>query len=78
MNNPRQKMNSALREKVIPLLREKGFKGSLPHLRRITESDIHLLTFQFDRYGGGFVIEIAKTENRPFKTYWGKTIEPKK
>lgn len=78
MNETRQKMDSALKEIVIPKLRKIGFKGSIPHLRRIINSEIHLFSFQFDRYGGGFVIEIARAENKPFKTYWGKIIEPKK
>lgn len=78
MNEKRQKMNLALKESVVPKLREKGFKGSLPHFRRILETEIHLLTFQFDRYGGGFVIELAKTENKPFETPWGKKIETSK
>jgi hypothetical protein len=58
-NSSRKKMIKHLSEIVIPVLREKGFKGSFPHFRRITNDRINLLTFQFDRYGGGFVIEIT-------------------
>ena len=71
-------MNQAIKEDIIPELRLKGFKGSLPHYRRITEKYIHLITFQFDRNGGGFVIEIAQTFNKPFETHWGKIIEVNK
>ncbi|MDJ0722759.1 MAG: DUF4304 domain-containing protein [Desulfobacterales bacterium] len=69
-------MNTALQAIVVPALRARGFKGSLPHFRRITASHIHLLTFQFDRYGGGFVIEAAIAPNQPFETRWGRIIEP--
>ena len=78
MNKDRQLMNAAIKELVIPELRERGFKGAFPHFRRIASDFIHLLTFQFDRYGGGFVIEIAKAPNEPFVTGWGKVIEQKK
>jgi len=78
MNEKRKEMNSMLNEIVIPKLRERDFKGSLPHFSRIIGSEIHLLTFQFDRHGGGFVIELAKTDNKPFETHFGKTIEPNK
>ncbi|MEK4671124.1 hypothetical protein [Niallia sp. FSL R7-0271] len=31
----RKKMDNALKQVVIPILREQDFKGSLPHFRRI-------------------------------------------
>ena len=51
-------MISKLKKIVVPGLRERGFKGSFPHFRRISEKKIDLITFQFHRYGGGFVIEV--------------------
>ncbi len=71
-------MNTYLSELVIPVLREKGFKGSFPHFRRIATDRINLLTFQFDRYGGGFVIEIANCQPTGFTTSWGSKIQPGK
>jgi hypothetical protein len=68
-------MSNTLRVSVLPEFRKLGFKGTFPHLRRITKSEVHLITFQFDKYGGGFVIEISKTKNEPYKTYWGEIIE---
>lgn len=55
----RDKMIEALNEHVVPVLRERGFKGSFPHFRRKAATKIHLLTIQFDKHGGGFTIEIA-------------------
>ena len=78
MNDSRNIMNEEINKIVIPELRKIGFSGSFPHFRRINNSEIHLLTFQFDKYGGGFIIEIAKAQNKPFKTYWGKVIEQNK
>jgi hypothetical protein len=77
-NSTRNEMIKYLSELVIPLLREKGFKGSFPHFRRITKERINLLTFQFDRSGGAFVIEIANCQPEGFETSWGAKIEPNK
>jgi hypothetical protein len=71
--NSREEMDAALKKIVIPALRERGFTGSFPHFRRIKE-EVDLLTFQFDRNGGGFVIETAKGKKEGFTTHWGKHI----
>jgi hypothetical protein len=78
MSAERDRMIETLKEYVIPSLREKGFKGSFPHFRRPTEAAIQLLTFQFDKWGGSFVIEIAACSPRGFTTHWGKFIPPTK
>jgi len=56
----RAALESALREIVIPDLRQRGFRGSFPHFRRRLPSRIDLLTFQFALSGGSFVIEVAQ------------------
>jgi hypothetical protein len=61
----RELMIKELSKTVIPAIRELGFKGSFPHFRRIRTDRINLLTFQFDRYGGGFVIEIVNCASAP-------------
>jgi hypothetical protein len=71
-------MDAALKEFVVPLLRLKGFKGSLPHFRRALPHHIELLTFQFDKWGGGFVLEIARCPTSGIVTSWGKSIAPNK
>ena len=74
----RKEMIKYLSEFVIPVLRQKDFKGSFPHFRRITAERINLMTFQFDKYGGGFVIEITNCKPSGFTSAWGTKIEPKK
>ena len=74
----RQSMNAALRDRFVPALRKRGFKGSLPHFRRVGEDRIDLLTVQFDKYGGGFVIEIGRCPLQGVTTSWGKKIVPAK
>jgi len=71
-------MISALKRIVVPSLRGRGFSGSFPHLRRLMPDRIDLFTFQFDRHGGGFVIEIGQCGPAGVTTHWGKQILPNK
>jgi hypothetical protein len=36
------------------------------------------VTFQFDKWGGGFVVEVAKGATDGFTTHWGERIAPGK
>jgi Domain of unknown function (DUF4304) len=74
----RKDMLTALRTHLLPQLGQRGFTGSLPHLRRVSATGIDLLTVQFNRQGGSFVVEIARCAPSGFTTYWGKYIEPGK
>jgi hypothetical protein len=78
MSQSHDKMVRALRKTVVPRLREKGFKGSFPHFRRPGNRQIDLLSFQFDKWGGGFVIEISKCPPGGITTPWGEHIEAAK
>jgi len=70
------RMISSLKKLFVPALRERGFEGSFPHFRRIGKSQIDLVTVQFDRHGGGFVIEISKCAPEGIVTPWGAQIPP--
>jgi len=67
-------MLAALKVHLVPALRARGFRGALPHLRRALDDRIEMLTVQFDRRGGGFVIEIATCGREGVTTYWGQRI----
>jgi hypothetical protein len=73
-----EKMVKALKEIVVTRLRQQGFKGSFPHFRRLGDEKIDLLTFQFDPWGGGFVIEISKCPENGITTPWGEDIPANK
>lgn len=77
-NKQRDQMSQALKDVVVPLLRQRGFTGTFPHFRRLNSKNIDLFTFQFDRNGGGFVVEIGRCEPTGFTTHWGKQIPAKK
>lgn len=78
MSSDRDKMISELKKIVVPELRNRGFKGSFPHFRRISEDKIDLMTFQFDRYGGGFVVEVGVCSPEGFTHSWGEKVPPNK
>jgi hypothetical protein len=78
MSDSRDRMIAALQEIAVPVLRDIGFSGSFPHFRRIREPQIDLLTFQFNRHGGSFVVEVAFCAPDGFTNHWGKHIPPKK
>ena len=67
-------MIKSLKEIAVPELRKRNFKGSFPHFRKTEKGKTNLLTFQFDRKGGGFIIELANWHKSEFKTHWGKVI----
>ena len=74
MSYSKADMEQEFKASIIPWLRTKGFKGSFPHFRRPGPSTIDLLTFQFDRHGGGYVVEIAQCPSEGIITHWGKVI----
>ena len=78
MSDARKQMSQALKTAVVPILRARGFTGSFPHFRRCQQDGIDLFTFQFDKHGGGFVIEIGRCQPGGFTTHWGLQIPPEK
>lgn len=78
MSVARDQMIQALKDVVVPVLRERGFTGSFPHFRRCRQERIDLFTFQFDKYGGGFVIEIGQCQPEGVTKHGGKHIPPDK
>ena len=77
-SNDREMMNTSWKKVAIPFLREQGFKGSLPHFRRKNETNIDLITFQFNKWGGSFVVELAICTIEGIATHWGEYIPPNK
>jgi hypothetical protein len=78
MKDARQEMNAQLKTDVVPHLRSIGFRGSLPHFRRITDAGVDLLTFQFRLGGGSFVVEAAYKGPYKVTAEWGNHVPPEK
>jgi hypothetical protein len=69
-------MIETLKAQVVPILRARDFKGSFPHYRRPTAYAVHLLSFQFDKWGGRFLVEIAICPVTGIETADGTRIAP--
>ena len=78
MNEERKEMDRALKEALIPELRNRGFKGSMPHFRRILKDRVDYLTIQFNSAGGGFVVEIAKSGPNGIESGFGSELSVQK
>ncbi len=78
MNN-NAKMKYYLSKNVFPLLIEKGFTGKYPHFRKVNENSIHLISFQTNKWGGSFTVEVSavfpKLKNRNFSSQDMNSVE---
>ena len=64
MSDDRVKMDRAIKDLVVPVLRKNNFKGTFPHFHRVRGGHVDLLTFQFDKWGGGLVVEISYADKK--------------
>jgi hypothetical protein len=78
MSESRDKMIEALRRIAVPTLRDMGFRGSFPHFKRVRNSQIDLLMFQFNRWGGSFVVEVAFCDPAGWTHRNGRHVTPEK
>lgn len=60
MEELKNKVKSQIKDSIVPELRKQGFRGSFPHFRRIFENGrVDYLSFQFNKWGGSFIAEMA-------------------
>src|SRR5262245_39270311 len=71
-------MRMALNRIVVPELQRRGFTGTLPHFRRVMGARLAVLSFQFDKWGGRFTINLSVAPAAGFTTQWGEFIPPDK
>lgn len=50
-------MVKVLKYFVVPEIKALGFSGTFPHFRREKNGKFEFVSFQFNRYGGSFVLE---------------------
>ena len=55
----REIMLKALKSTVIKELKEQGFTGKYPHFKKKKEDCIELISFQTNKYGGSFTVELS-------------------
>lgn len=68
-------IRAALKRLVVPALRERGFSGELPHLRRLTGEATHTLSLRISKWGGRFVLDLGRAPAGPYRTAAGEVIE---
>jgi hypothetical protein len=78
MDDPRSEMNKAIKAVVVPAIRASGFKGSFPHFYRETAGHIDLMSFQFHRSGGSFVVDLSFATPERDNVYIDKDDPPNK
>ena len=63
-----------LKRDLVPVLEAEGFKGKFPDFQRLENGDVHLLSIEFDKYGGGFFLEFACQPRGDLETSWGEVV----
>jgi hypothetical protein len=71
-------MRESLKSIVVPVLREKGFKGSFPHFSRRLQNRIDLLSFQFSLYGPALYVNVGQCGPNGVTYGDGTTYPPNK
>ncbi len=62
----RYAIDERIKKESIPLLRQRGFKGSYSHFNRKRNDHLDILGFQFSLYGPQFWIEIGSAPMKKF------------
>ena len=75
--NQNQFTHRILKRDLVPVLDAEGFKGEFPHFQRLENGTIHLLSIEFDKWGGGFFLEFACHPPGDFETTWGEVVSEK-
>ena len=76
----REEMIKEIKAKVVPELRTNGFTRSYPYFKRVKDDKIDLLAFQFNKWGGSFLMEISsaypnREEYRNFDLCEGENLD---
>lgn len=78
MKGPDQFMKDALKRIFVPHLITLGYSGKYPHFRKKHDGLLHLASVQFWKYGGSFIVEVAKHPAGPKQTSWGELVPEEK
>lgn len=71
-------MRKALKRHVVPALRALGFIGKTSKFQRLLPENQDLLSIQYNKYGGSFILEFGRRERGPLYTSWGPVIPEEK
>ena len=63
-----------LKRDLVPALEVEGFSGRFPDFQRRENDDLHLLSIEFDKNGGGFFLEFTRHPPGDLETSWGEVV----
>jgi hypothetical protein len=64
----------AIRRHLLPALDGFGFHGGASSFRRVLPDCLDLLSVQFWKHGGEFILEFARCQRGDLTTAWGETV----
>jgi hypothetical protein len=67
-------MRRALKHVVVPALKNLGFAGRTSSFRRVDGEFLDLLSVQYCKYGGEFILEFARRDRGPMQASWGAMV----
>jgi hypothetical protein len=67
-------MRKAFRKHLVPALVAAGFVGKSIHFMRLRDDSQDLLSIQYWKYGGSFILEFGRRDRGPLHTAWGPVI----
>lgn len=67
-------MRKAFRKHLIPALAAAGFVGKSSNFMRLRDDAQDLLSIQYWKYGGSFILEFGRRDRGPLQTTWGPII----
>lgn len=71
-------MRKALKKVLLPELKLNGFVGTTSSFQRLSPENLDLLSIQYRKYGGQFILEFARRERGAFSTSWGEIVPEEK
>ena len=71
-------MRKALRRHLLPALASLGFTGKSSKFQRLLPDSQDLLSIQYHKYGGSFILEFGRRERGPLHTTWGSVVPEEK
>ena len=74
MSREGELLRRAFKRHLVPRLTSLGFAGKSSNFQRLTATAQDLLSIQYWKYGGSFILEFGRRERGPLLTAWGEIV----
>jgi hypothetical protein len=71
-------MRKALKKVLLPELNRIGFTGTSSNFQRRSAENLDLLSIEYWKYGGQFILEFARSKRGALNTSWGEVVQEEK